>query len=45
MLYKTLWVERGVSRGPQAAAATFYFIFFLFVSFLCEQLFVLIREF
>ena len=30
MLHKTLWVERGVNRGHQAAAATFYFILFLF---------------
>ena len=44
MLHKTLWVERGVNRGHQAAAATFYF-YFVFVSFLCEQLFVFIREF
>lgn len=29
MLHKTLWVERGVNRGHQAAAATFYFILFL----------------
>lgn len=43
MLHKTLWVERGVNRGHQAAAATFYFILFLF--HFCEQLFVFIREF